>query len=311
MKSITVDLESLQTVAAAILNADGVLLDANAGFRRLLPVPAQAIGNRVGRYFIQPPLSALLAAAGDAGGDGYRGLLTIGDYEGKTYTLRGRFWRTAVDWRVLAEYDIADLERLNEAMLDLNRESTIAQHALSQANVALKQHDVKLTEQSLTDPLTGIGNRRRLDQTLAAEVARVQRHHTPLSAIMADIDHFKQVNDRWGHDAGDQVLKHFAALLKAHTRPTDIVARFGGEEFVLLLPNASLEQAAAKAEEIRAALAAEIIAPLEQPVTSSFGAAQLGADEDGSSLLRRIDQALYQAKNGGRNQVVRASPALA
>lgn len=308
MKSIALDLRELQSVAAAVLDAGGVLLDANAGFRRLLPARlSQPIGARVARFFIQPGFDALLAAAGESGSEGYRGLMTIGDFEGKTRTLRGRAWRTAGEVRVLAEYDVADLERLNDAVLDLNRESSVAQQALTQANLTLKQNEKQIVERSLTDPLTGVGNRRRMEQTLEVEIARARREGAALSAVMADIDHFKQVNDTAGHDAGDKVLKRFAAILKSHTRPTDGLARFGGEEFVLLLPGASLDQATAKAEEIRMAVAGEIIAPLARPVTSSFGVAELAAGEDGGSLLLRVDRALYQAKEGGRNRVVGAA----
>jgi two-component system chemotaxis response regulator CheY len=121
---------------------------------------------------------------------------------------------------------------------------------------------------------------------------------------MADIDHFKYVNDEYGHAAGDRVLAHFGALLRTHTRPTDIVTRFGGEEFIVLMPHTRLAQASAKAEQIRNALAAEQIAPLVRPVTSSFGVAELLHDEEGSSFLKRVDAALYRAKKDGRNRVV-------
>jgi diguanylate cyclase (GGDEF)-like protein len=123
---------------------------------------------------------------------------------------------------------------------------------------------------------------------------------------MTDIDHFKQVNDEFGHGVGDKVLEWFGALLKRQTRSTDIVARFGGEEFLVLMPNAGLAQAVAKAEQLRIALAAEVIEPLVRPVTSSFGVAELSQDEDRDSFLSRVDAALYKAKAGGRNRVIAA-----
>jgi len=242
-------------------------------------------------------------------GDGYRGLMTIGDYAGKTRTLHGRVWRAEGGLRVLAEYDIADLERISDALLDLNRESSVAQHALTQANVSMKQREVQTVEASLTDALTGVGNRRKLEQALAIEISRVHRGEGSLCAIMADIDHFKRVNDEYGHGAGDAVLKHVGGLLRAQTRPTDIVARFGGEEFVVLMPHTRLPQAATRAEKLRSALAAEIIDPLVKPVTSSFGVAELSRDESGESFLARVDAALYQAKKCGRNRVVAAESA--
>lgn len=307
MKSFPLDLDALVTVAAAVLAANGELLEANAGFLRLLPPDgAPPIGAQAARFFIQPTFAALTAAASSGSSESYSGLMTIGDYAGKTRSLRGRVWRTATGIRVLAEYDIAELEKLNDAMLDLNRESSVAQHTLARANVTLKQREVQIVEASLTDALTGVGNRRRLDQALATEISRVRRTGGTLSAIMADIDHFKRVNDDYGHGAGDKVLARLGATFRTQTRPTDIVARFGGEEFVVLMPHTGLAQAASKAEQLRNAVAAECIEPLPRPVTSSFGVAELSRGEDGDSFLARADAALYRAKEGGRNRVATA-----
>ena len=306
MKSFPLDLDVLLSVAAAVLDADGVLLEANAAFLRLLPAACSPpLGAKITRFFIQPGFAAL-AAAKPAGLACYRGLMTIGDPAGKTRTLHGQVWRSATGIRVLAEYDIAELEMLNDAMLDLNREASVAQHSLARSNVALKQREAQIVETSLTDALTGLGNRRRLDEALAMEISRVRRVGGSLSAIMSDIDHFKRVNDEYGHGGGDRVLERFGALLKQNTRPTDIVARFGGEEFFVLMPHTGLAQAASKAEQLRIALESELIAPLTRPVTSSFGAAELFSGEDAKSFLGRVDAALYEAKKSGRNRVVTA-----
>lgn len=308
IKSFTVDVDALLTVAAAVLDREAILLDANAGFLRLLPADdASRIGTRVARFFIQPRFAALVKALDGGSAAGYRGLLTLGDVAGVVRTLRGRVWRSEIGIQLFAEYDIEALERLTETVLDLNRDSSVAQHALTSSNVGLRQREVQIVEQSLTDVLTGVGNRRRLEQALPLEIGRARRDGTPLSALMTDIDHFKRVNDTYGHGAGDKVLAGVGQLLKSNTRPTDIVARFGGEEFVVLMPHASLTQAMTRAEQLRVALSAETIAPLPAPITASFGVAELTAEEAGESLLRRVDAALYQAKAGGRNQVVAAS----
>jgi diguanylate cyclase (GGDEF)-like protein len=192
-------------------------------------------------------------------------------------------------------------------MLELNQESSVAQNTLTRANVNLKQREVQILEASLTDALTGVGNRRKLEQALATEISRVRHDGSALSAIMTDVDHFKRVNDEYGHGVGDKVPVQLGALLRSQTRQTDIVARFGGEEFIVLMPHTSLAQAAAKAENLRGALAAELIEPLARPVTASFGVAELSGEEDGESFLGRVDKALYRAKEGGRNQVVAAN----
>jgi diguanylate cyclase (GGDEF)-like protein len=237
---------------------------------------------------------------------GYHGLLTIGDYDGKSRTLRGRVWRTVTGIRVLAEYDIADLERVNDAMLDLNRDESLARHSLTRAHIALKRREGQYVRASLTDALTGVGNRRKLDEALAAEISRAHRDNAPLSVLMTDIDDFKRVNDEYGHSTGDRVLVLLGAILKSQTRPTDVVARFGGEEFMVLMPGTSLAVANSIAERIRRVLEAEIIEPIARQVTSSFGVAELAFDETGASLLKRVDAALYQAKDAGRNRVVAA-----
>ncbi|MGK2953582.1 MAG: GGDEF domain-containing protein [Thiobacillus sp.] len=310
MNSFDIDPGPLLSIAVAVLDADAVLLDANAGFLRLLPQDGtHRVGARVSRYFIQPTFSTLKHAVERDSRHGYRGLMTIGDRAGKTRTLTGRVWRSAAGIKLVAEYDIVELERLNDTLLDMNREVSVAQQGLARANVTLKQREMLSVEASLTDALTGVGNRRKLDQALAAEISRVERQGGAFSVIMADIDHFKYVNDEYGHAAGDKVLTRFGDLLKSQTRPTDIVGRFGGEEFLVLMPHTTLAQAAAKAEQIRSKLAAVPIDPLPRVITSSFGAAELAPMETGESLLKRVDAALYQAKETGRNRVVAAEAA--
>jgi len=307
LKSFVVELESLLTVVAAVLDRNGVLLEANAGFLRLLaPTTTSPMGSKVARFFIQPNFATLMAAVEGDNADCYQGLLTIGDYAGPSRTLRGRAWRTDTGLRILAEYDIAELESLADAVLNLNRESAIAQHGLIQANSALTRSRSRFLEDSLTDALTGVGNRRRFEQALEIEINRDRRGKGPLSAVMADVDDFKRVNDEHGHGVGDQVLADLGELLKSQTRSTDVVARFGGEEFVVLLPHTDLAQATLKAEQFRTALEVRVIVALGRPVTASFGVAELVDGEDRESFFARIDAALYRAKGEGRNRVVAA-----
>lgn len=295
----------LVSVAVARMDASGVLLESNAGFRRLTgEATPPSLMDSVARYFIQPTFADLAARPDGKNGEVYRGLMTIGDYVGRTRTLRGRMWRDAGTLWLVAEYDVEEIERITDQVLALNDELTISQRALAKANMVLKQREAQIVEASLTDALTGIGNRRRLEQALTAELARVRRTGGTLCALMADLDRFKRVNDRHGHAAGDRVLERFSALLRAQTRPTDIVARYGGEEFAVLLPHTALEQAVALAERVRCSIAAERIEPLAEPITASIGAAQLRDGEDGDALLDRADAALYEAKRGGRNRVV-------
>ena len=164
------------------------------------------------------------------------------------------------------------------------------------------------TQSALRDPLTDTGNRIAMDQTLEREIEMSRRHSQPLSLLMLDIDHFKQINDTYGHTAGDEVLKAVAASIKNQLRNVDMVFRFGGEEFLILLSNTSREAAAMVGERLRfAAQAQDYVAEGKMiELTVSIGCSTLLAGESAESLLRRADSALYVAKREGRNRLAMA-----
>ncbi len=169
---------------------------------------------------------------------------------------------------------------------------------------ALLASNRQLEELSRTDPLTGLANRRAFDRELAWRFEHARRYGRPLSLAMIDLDHFKEINDQYGHPAGDAVLQRVAQILDRCTRDSDFVARFGGEEFVGILPETPLLEALQFAEKIRAAVAAaEFEIPLR--VTVSIGVAGMPRSEVDSAeaLLRAADEALYRAKEKGRNRV--------
>lgn len=153
-----------------------------------------------------------------------------------------------------------------------------------------------------TDLLTGLFNRRKLDEALAEAAERACSSGTPLALILGDVDNFKSVNDRYGHTIGDQVLVAFAALLRDAVRPSDILGRWGGEEFMLLCPVTDLSAATAIAERLRQRVEATAL-PEVGPRTCSFGVAVLAPGESTDSLVARADAALYRCKRNGRNRV--------
>ncbi|MGX9366776.1 diguanylate cyclase [Desulfoplanes sp. PS50] len=153
------------------------------------------------------------------------------------------------------------------------------------------------------DTLTGIGNRLCFDETLSAEVQRARRYQMRLSLIIFDIDHFKRVNDIHGHDVGDEVLKAVAQVVRTSVRRTDILARWGGEEFVVLVPETGLDATLTLAEKLRTAIETHHFPPVGR-VTASFGATELCPDDSADALLKRADQGLLQAKEQGRNRIV-------
>lgn len=221
-------------------------------------------------------------------------------YETSYETPRGR--RDALYWSKGFRAEGADVRGLIGAIVDISREKTL-ENELEEKIRALEDAQRELRRQSRTDPLTGLPNRRVLDERLHHAMALAGRHDLALSVIMADLDHFKQINDEHGHPAGDAVLRAFADILRTGCRRGDTPARIGGEEFAVLLLT-DLPGALRAAERIRAAMAGRgDIAPGIGHVTVSIGVARHLDGEDGATLLRRADEALYRAKNAGRNRV--------
>jgi diguanylate cyclase (GGDEF)-like protein len=161
--------------------------------------------------------------------------------------------------------------------------------------------------QASTDSLTGLANRRSVQDTVRRMVAQSARTGAPLAVLAIDIDHFKRINDRFGHDRGDDVLAAFAQTLSSTLRASDFAGRQGGEEFVALLPDTDLSGAMTAAENLRAAVEAMDVLGGD-PVTASFGVAVMPEDgSEGQALLRQADRALYAAKANGRNRVETAA----
>ncbi len=170
----------------------------------------------------------------------------------------------------------------------------------------------RLEQESITDALTGLYNRRYLDRRLDEEFARAQRYALPLAVLLLDIDHFKRVNDSYGHQTGDQVLSDLGKLALSTARNTDIAARYGGEEFLVIAPNTPAASAEVLAERLRKIVASHTLSvaggasqPVALEVTVSVGVADLGRGINSpQELVRRADEALYRAKQAGRNRVV-------
>jgi diguanylate cyclase (GGDEF)-like protein len=189
------------------------------------------------------------------------------------------------------EYELANVEGLLSTLVYPLRNALRYREAL---------------DASFRDPLTGAGNRVALDRTLDREVELAHRHEMALSVLMLDLDHFKLINDRFGHSTGDQVLKETVTAISDCIRQTDICFRFGGEEFLILLSNANQDDALVVAERIRQAVGLVAIQNPDQVIhpTASIGCASLAFNDSRQSLVHRADLALYTAKGLGRNRVV-------
>jgi len=223
-----------------------------------------------------------------------------GEVEGVDYLFRGlRKDGSVIDIEVHGNVmEIGGKRALISMLLDVTERTRAERevHALQE----------RLREESIRDSLTGLFNRRYLEESLGRELILAERKEHPVSLVMGDLDHFKEVNDRHGHLAGDEVLRVFGGLMKRHVRGSDIYCRYGGEEFLLVLPTMTKEGAAKRAERIRSEMAAAPVCYGESTiaVTASFGVATF--PHDGltcDSLIASADSALYVAKAAGRNRV--------
>lgn len=199
-------------------------------------------------------------------------------------------------------------ESASEADNDTSVVEAIAEQlGLAIVNLQLRE---TLRVQSLRDPLTGLFNRRYLEENLQRDMQRCERRGLPLSVLMLDVDHFKRFNDQHGHAAGDALLARIGQVLQELTRDEDIACRYGGEEFLVVLPEAEADSAHRRAEQIRSAIGSTTVSHLRRtlgPNTASVGVATFPADGDAPAMLIEVaDAALYRAKAGGRDRVVSA-----
>lgn len=175
------------------------------------------------------------------------------------------------------------------------------------AYVALEEAHKQLLIVSRKDQLTGLYNRTAISEVIKAEIERSQRYQQPFAVVMVDIDRFKRINDCYGHDAGDKVLTKIASILMCNLRKLDVVGRWGGEEFLIVAPGSDHIAAAQLAERLRRFIEEVPVGDFPEPITASFGVAQLQDKQGHDQLLFAADMAMYEAKNSGRNRVVTAS----
>jgi diguanylate cyclase (GGDEF)-like protein/PAS domain S-box-containing protein len=285
---------------------DGTIHDYHSPRADLLAVsPAAFIGNKFSE-FLPPDVAEAVRGA-------LREAASKGGSSGTTYALElpgGKRW---FELSVALKGDADDPRR---RFICLARDITLrrqTQEALTAANEELKMRVLEverlhgeLHQQTLHDPLTGLHNRRYLDEALTREFMRARREDIPVGIVMADIDHFKLINDSYGHRVGDEVLVQVSGLLKNLTRGSDIVFRYGGEEFLLVFPGMNAESARNKAEEIRNGCAALSVQSDRKTlnVMMSFGVAAFpDHGEHWEQIIDKADKAMYQSKCEGRNRV--------
>jgi diguanylate cyclase len=204
----------------------------------------------------------------------------------------------------------AEVQGLRSAVAERQAEETTATKALHLEIDQLRKSVARAENEARTDPLTGAANRGAFDDELARRCELATARGESFSLVLADIDHFKKINDTYGHPVGDRVLTAFAEFLRARVRKTDLIARYGGEEFGVILPGASLRPALRKARKLIEELAKSdwaVDATTKLRFTASMGVAAWHDGDDSAGMLERVDRALYRAKHEGRNRVEKAA----
>ena len=302
-------------VACARFSADGELRWANERFCGLVPSCA-ASGEFLWDMVVEGQRDDMrrLVAGERTGVSSSRVHVSAG---GPPVTLLATWLWDGDELVLLGEAPVAELEasqaalaKLNQRATELARENAKKSAALQKAlddlqrqNEELQRARQHIEQLSREDALTGLLNRRWLEESLDVETERARRYGVPLSIVMMDVDRFKTINDRHGHLAGDEVLTATAVRVRGEARGTDLVGRYGGDEFLVVLPNTAAEQAALFAERIRRALAEMRLEFRPEPVTASLGVTQWKDGDTKTTFLARADEALYAAKASGRDKV--------
>jgi diguanylate cyclase (GGDEF)-like protein len=291
-------------IVVALCKSDGGISAVNGAFRRLLSQ---------GRDPFESSLNDFLKVA-DENGESLN--LESEEYEDVPFLVAGRMEQTLFHCisfglpdggRVFIGENIGSNDNeIVKTMSVLNSEISDMARQLKKRNQELKKANETIEKLTRIDPLTGMANRRYFEERFETASSFARRAGQPLTIIMVDLDHFKRVNDTYGHAAGDRVLKAFAECLSVTSREEDLITRYGGEEFLALLPNTRSFQGALFAERVRSALRDMDLLGDGSRITASFGVAELVAEDSLDALLKRADDALYQAKENGRDRVVTA-----
>lgn len=280
--------------------------EANGGFLNLLNLSDSPVGKGFKEYLMEESYRDLTLPYP---GEWVKSFLSFKNpgilSPAANYTFNCHVYNYEGDFIFFGEKPVITCDNIIEKMSTLNEELTNLTRELNKKNIELQRANETITRLSRIDAMTGLSNRGYFMEIFKKSYSYSLRREVPLSLLMADLDRFKKVNDTFGHQAGDQVLVAFGRMLQEECREEDLPARFGGEEFIILLPHTELEEAAVLGERLRSKMEGKRLPGMDIKITASFGAAQLNKGDTMDSLLQRLDQALYRAKEKGRNRVVR------
>lgn len=303
-------LRPLRSILLAVIDGDGRLCEANQGFLDLLE-PRDDAGENTANdpraVFINPTFDVLWhSEADESDAPVCSGLMTLGSLDGEANTWLGSAYRRNGLLLLVCEHNIEQERSLQHQLLQLTDEYAQKERELARVHRELQHKADEIERLSLTDVLTGLANRRHIDGLIQHELQSTARYGRPLAVMMLDIDHFKNINDHYGHQYGDEVLRRVSAVMAENARAADVLARWGGEEFLLLAPNTDATGAAELAERIRSSIEGTPMGKRHLNVTISIGVTEACKSDSRRSLVRRCDLALYRAKEAGRNRIVLA-----
>ncbi len=298
-------LNESDTVFALLLHPDGSIRLRNRAAKRMFPShPGPNSDLRIWEFIVTSEAESFARRLSypEARKDGsFR--LNVSAGEDYPITVEVSLMDCPGGFLMLGAVEEAHALRLQaERQMLTNQLATMARE-LARKNKELEAANRSIEHSARTDALTGLSNRRTLDELLARELSRANRQHQPLTLILADIDYFKRINDIYGHVVGDHVLSALGRVFGSQVRTYDIAARYGGEEFALLFPGTALPEGMAIAERLRRQAGNIQVPDGPERITVSFGVAALIENESAETFIARTDAALYRAKNGGRNRV--------
>jgi diguanylate cyclase (GGDEF)-like protein len=290
-------------VFALLLEQDGAIRSRNRAAERVFPAPPEGdTDTKVWSHLVCSDAERLRQRLSDDQADDSF-LLNLVDEGHDPITFEARLLGCEGAFLLLGVQERRHDTRFQSEVLRLTNDLALAVREAARKNRELEKAKETIELLARTDILTGLANRRMLEETLPREVARADRLKESLSVIFADLDMFKPVNDRLGHNAGDRLLARLGEVLKSQIRAYALAVRFGGDEFVLLLPGTTTTGALLIAERIRKKVEELAMTEFSIPVTVSLGVATLASGETGEKLIARADEALYRAKKKGGNRV--------
>lgn len=298
--------QEFHAIAIAVLDGKGQVIETNQGF---LSVIAEMQADVTSVCLTKPDRAELLQAAAGLDGKVYTGPIVLGGIAGSAEgwgALSGSIYRAGSGWLLAAEVGVSAYPQLNGAIERLGGELVDASRTLVRRNLALQRALEEIEALKRQDTLTGLANRRSLDDRITEEISRWERYRRPLGLILMEMDNFGGVNEDYGREVGDELLHHVATVVTYSVRSTDLAARYGGLEFAMLLPETNEMGALIVAERLRMDLEGQIILPMTRPLTASFGVAMLLPGESRQELCARAGRAVAYSKSNGKNCVTMA-----